>query len=160
MSKPLAVTRAKFDPPPKKAANDMTVSDGQSISLGGEEVHFAVTPAHTPGTLSLWFKVTDNGAPHTAGMYGGIGMPRTDELKQLQLKSMAHWMDVTKAAKVDAQIGNHPLHFNGPARFELLKYRQPGQKNSFVIGSPAYQRFMGMMDECVKMSLARDGITQ
>jgi metallo-beta-lactamase class B len=159
MAKPSNFDRIrKFDPAPKRAADDMTVGDGQVLSLGGEDIHFAVTPAHTPGTLSLYFKVTDNGVPHVAGMYGGIGMPRTDELKQLQLGSMAHWMDVTKAAHVDGEIGNHPLHFNGPARLEVLKYREPGQKNPFILGAGNYQRFMNLQRECVKLSLARDGI--
>jgi metallo-beta-lactamase class B len=150
--------RNMFDPPPRKGADDIVAGDGQVISLGGTDVHLGLTPAHTPGTLSLWFKTTDHGKPHTVGMYGGIGMPRTDDLKQLQLKSMAHWMEMSKAAGVDAQIGNHPLHFNGPTRLEELRYLPPNGKNPFVIGSAAYQRFMGMMSECVKMSLARDGV--
>lgn len=149
---------AQFDTAPLRRAGDVSVKDGDVYSLGGTDIHFALTPAHTPGTLSLWFKVTDNGKAHLAGLYGGIGMPRTDENKQLQLGSMAHWMDVTKAARVDAQIGNHPLHFNGPARLEVLKYREPGQENPFVVGTGTYQRYMQLQQECVKLSLARDGI--
>lgn len=149
---------AQFDPAPKRGPGDVTVKDGGVYSLGGTDIHFALTPAHTPGTLSLYFKVTDNGKPYTAGMYGGIGMPRTEENKRLQLASMAHWMDVTRAAHVDAQIGNHPLHFNGPARLEILKYREPGQTNPFVVGPRNYQRYMELQHECVKLSLARDGI--
>jgi metallo-beta-lactamase class B len=161
MSKPSFFDKnKKFDPAPKRGAGDMTVGDGDVLSLGGEDIHFALTPAHTPGTLSLYFKVTDNGVPHVAGMYGGIGMPRTDELKQLQLQSMTHWMEVTGAARVDTQIGNHPLHFNGPARLEVLKYREPGQTNPFVIGTGNYQRYVDLQRECVKLSLARDGVVQ
>jgi metallo-beta-lactamase class B len=93
-------------------------------------------------------------------MYGGIGMPRTDDLKQLQLQSMTHWMEVTNAARVDTQIGNHPLHFNGPARLEVLKYREPGQTNPFVLGTGNYQRYVDLQRECVKLSLARDGVVQ
>jgi metallo-beta-lactamase class B len=159
MAKPTNFDRIrKFDPAPKRSADDMTVGDGQVLSLGGEDIHFALTPAHTPGTLSLYFKVTDNGVPHLAGLYGGIGMPRTDDLKQLQIRSMTHWMDVTKVARVDAEIGNHPLHFDGPARLEILKYREPGQVNPFVLGTGNYQRFIDLQRECVKLSLARDGI--
>jgi metallo-beta-lactamase class B len=161
MAKPSPFSGRKlFDPPPKRGPDDITVSDMQSLTLGGEEVHFALTPAHTPGTLSVYFNVTDNGVPHVAGMYGGIGMPRTDDLKREQILSMAHWKDVTDHAGVDAQIGNHPLHFDGPARLEVLKYRRPGEQNPFVIGQSAYGRFMAMMTECVKTSLARDSVVQ
>jgi metallo-beta-lactamase class B len=148
----------RFTAPPHRGPGDLTLADGQTLSLGGTDVHFALTPAHTPGTLSMWFNVTDNGTRHVAGMYGGIGMPRTVENKQLQLNSMAHWIDVSRRARVDAQIGNHPLHFDGPGRLEVLKYRETGQAHPFVVGNPAYQRFMGMMTECVKMSLATDGV--
>jgi metallo-beta-lactamase class B len=150
----------RFDHAPRRAGDDIIVGDGQTISLGGEDVHLALTPGHTPGTLSLWFKVTDSGQSHVAAVYGGLGTPRTDELKQVQIDSMAHWMDVTKAAHVDAQIGNHPMHFDGPGRLETLKYRPAGSRNPFVIGNSAYERFMGMMTECVKMALARDGVSQ
>ena len=43
------------DPAPKRRAGDITVGDGQTLSLGGTDIHFALTPGHTPGTLSLWF---------------------------------------------------------------------------------------------------------
>jgi metallo-beta-lactamase class B len=161
MGKPSPMSGFKlFDAAPKHGTDDITVVDGQVLSLGGEDVHFALTPAHTAGTLSLYFKVLDNGTPHVVGMYGGIGLPRTVELKQMQIRSMTHWMDVTKAAGVDAVIGNHPLHFDGPPKFEILKYREPGQRNPFVLGDKNYQRFVDLQRECVKLSLARDGITQ
>jgi metallo-beta-lactamase class B len=151
---------AQFGPAPRRGRDDLAVGDGGTLSLGGETLHFGLTPAHTPGTLSLYFRVTDHGVAHTAGLYGGIGMPRTDELKELQIRSMTHWMEMTKAASVDAQIGNHPLHFDGPARLEELMYRVPGQPNPFVLGVHNYQRYMDLQRECVKLSLARDGIAQ
>ena len=153
-----ATLKAQFDPPPRRTETDITVSDGQVLSLGGEDIHFGLTPAHTPGTLSLYFRVTDNGTPHIAGLYGGIGMPKTIDLKRLQLVSMTHWMDMTKSAAVDAEIGNHPLHFDGPARLEILKYREPGEQNPFVLGPANYQRFIDLQRECVKLSMARDGV--
>lgn len=159
MAKPSNFPRARFDPAPKRGPDDMAVKDGDTLSLGGETVHFALTPAHTPGTLSLYFDVTDHGAHHVAGMYGGMGMPRTVDLKHEQLQSMTHWMDIAKSAGIDAQIGNHPLHFDGPMRLESLRYLPPGGKNPFIIGKGPYQRVMDMMRECVRLSLARDGVT-
>jgi len=155
-----AKAKPQYDAPPKRGNDDLTMGDGQVLSLGGEDIHFALTPGHSPGVLSLYFRVTDNGVAHTVGMYGGLGVPLTVELKQLQVKSMTHWMDVTKAAGVDAEIGNHLLQFNGPARLEVLKYREPGEQNPFVLGPAKYQRFMDLQRECVKLSLARNGVAE
>lgn len=69
---------------------------------------------------------------------------------------MTHWMDMAKAGGVDALIGSHPLHFDGPSRLELLKYRQTGQKNPLVVGAAGYQRYVDPQHEGVKLSLARD----
>ncbi len=161
MAKPSFFDKIKlFDPAPRRLAGDIAVGDGQTLTIGGEPIHFAVTPGHPPGTLSIYFPVTDNGARHMAGMYGGIGMPRTDDLKKTQIVSLTHWMDVSKAAGVDAQIGNHPLHFDGPTRLEVLRYRAAGGENPFILGTSAYQRYIDLQRECVKLSLARDGITQ
>jgi metallo-beta-lactamase class B len=154
----LTSTNPRFDPPPRRGPDDMTVSDGQTANLAGADIRFALTPGHTPGTLSMLFGVTDNGKAHKVGLYGGVGLPRTVENKQIQVRSMTHWMAMTKAAGVDAQIGNHPLHFDGPTRLEILQYRQKGQRNPFVLGSANVQRYMDLQRECVLMSLARDGV--
>ena len=138
MAKPSAFPRARFDPAPKRGPDDVAEKDGDTLSLGGETIHFALTPAHTPGTLSMYFDVTDHGTHHVAGLYGGMGMPRTVDLKHEQIQSLTHWMEMSKAAGVDSQIGNHPLHFDGPMRLEILRYRPPGGKNPFVIGKEPY----------------------
>jgi metallo-beta-lactamase class B len=134
MSEPVATIRPQVDAPPKKGARDLALKDGDVLTLGDETVHFAVTPGHTAGTLSSYFEVTDRGVPHVVGFYGGIGMPRAVAAQNQQIVSLTRWMQVAKAAGVDAQIGNHPLHFDGPVRLEVLKYRTAQEPNPFVIG--------------------------
>lgn len=146
-----------FDRAPPRGASDLAVGDGSVLTLGDTIVHFALTPGHTPGTLSAWFDVRDRGAAHRVGLYGGIGMPHDTAARHQQISSLTHWLEVTRAAGVDAQIGNHPLHFDGPARLELLKYRTPGDPNPFVIGTGGYQRYVQLQRECVRLQLARDG---
>lgn len=41
-----------------------------------------------------------------------------------------------KAAGVDAQIGSHPLHFDGPTRLEILKFRQKDQPTPLSWAQP------------------------
>lgn len=157
MANPAAPDKAQFDAPPRRGAGDLVMPDGGTLTLGEETLHFALTPGHTPGTLSTWFRVSDRGVAHTVGLYGGIGMPHTIPTQRQQITSLAHWMAVTKAAGVDAQIGNHPLHFDGPAKLEILKYRGPHDTNPFVIGSRVVQRYFDLQRECVRLELAREG---
>ena len=158
MAKPSVMDRNPlFDHAPSRGGKDIAVDDGSSLRLGNRTVHFALTPGHTPGTLSIWFEVRDKGAAHRVGLYGGIGMPRNVAAQRQQIGSLTHWLEVTQAAGVDAQIGNHPLHFDGPARLELLKYRTRGEPNPFVMGADGYQRYIQLQRECVKLQLAREG---
>lgn len=137
---------------------DIVVVDGQTMTFGNTPITFYITPGHTVGTLSTIFPVTDRGARHVVGFYGGLGMPLTTEMKRAQINSIERWMTITRKAGVDAQIANHPLQDEGLERAETLRYRAPGDPNPFVLGRATYQRFMGVQAECVRLGLARDGI--
>jgi len=67
----------------------------------------------------------------------------------------AHWKQVTRQAKVDTELQNHPLMDNFTQKLEMLKQRKPGQPNPFVIGQNGYSRFVGVMEECMKAEVVR-----
>jgi len=141
--------------PPKR---DVTVADGQTLTFGGVPVSFYVTPGHTAGTVSTIFPVTEGGKPHLVGFYGGVGLPRTVETKRAQIASLVRWRALTRAKGVDAQIGNHPLNDESLERLEQLAYRGPRDPNPYVLGAAQYQNYLGVQEECVRFSLARDGL--
>lgn len=150
--------RANAAPAPKR---DITLADdGQTMTFGDTEVTFYLTPGHTPGTVSSIFPVADRGAKHIVGFYGGVGLPRTVETKRLQIASLVRWRSITKAAGVDAQIGNHPLNDESLERMEQLLYRGPQDPNPYVLGEEMYQNYLGVQEECVRFSLARDGLRE
>ncbi len=140
--------------PPKRG---ITITDGQTMMFGDTAVRFYVTPGHTAGTVSTIIPVTDRGQKHLVGFYGGVGLPRTVEAKRAQVASLVRWRAITKAAGVDAQIGNHPLNDEGLERMEQLLYRRPRDPNPYVLGAVQYQNYLGIQEECVRFSLARDG---
>lgn len=140
---------------------DITIADdGQTMKFGDTEVAFYFTPGHTVGTLSTIFPVTDRGEKHLVGFYGGVGLPRTVETKRTQIASLVKWRAVTKEAGVDAQIGNHPLNDESLERMEQLLYRRPQDPNPYVLGVDMYQNYLGVQEECVRFSLARDGFRE
>ena len=157
-----AMEAGQFNPrpggstPPKR---DITVADGQSLSFGDTTVKFYVTPGHTPGTLSTIIPVTDRGRKHLLGFYGGVGLPRTVEARRAQVASLVRWRGITRAAGVDAQLGNHPLNDESLERMEQLLYRRAQDPNPYVLGAKQYQNYLGVQEECVRFSLAREGIS-
>lgn len=139
---------------------DVTVADGQRMMFGSTPVTFYVTPGHTAGTVSTIFPVTDRGVKHLAGFYGGVGLPRLVETKRLQIASLSRWRGITKAAGVDAQLGNHPLNDESLERTEQLLYRRANDPNPYVLGKEMYQNYLGVQEECVRFSLAREGLRE
>jgi len=142
-------------PPPD---HDLTMADGQSLTLGDTTIRFYVTPGHTPGVLSMIFKVTDRGTPHTVGYFGGTGGGGPPDSLRAQIRSLQRWRDLTRAAGVDVLIANHPLHDRGIENNELLRYRRPGDPNPYVVGSDRYQRYMQVQEECARTALAYQGL--
>ncbi len=57
-----------------KPKRDLEATDGQKLTLGDTTVTIYITPGHTPGTLSVVFPVKDNGTPHVAALWGGVGL--------------------------------------------------------------------------------------
>ncbi|MEE2608581.1 MAG: MBL fold metallo-hydrolase, partial [Pseudomonadota bacterium] len=57
-----------------KPIRHLSVSDGSTLNLGRIRLRFMVTPGHTPGVLSTRFTVYDQGYPHVAFMFGGVGL--------------------------------------------------------------------------------------
>ena len=53
---------------------DFPVSDGSEVALGRTTIECVGTPGHTPGALSFFFEVQDNGKPYRVGMHGGPGL--------------------------------------------------------------------------------------
>lgn len=138
--------------PPRR---DMTVADGETLTLGDTAVRFFVTPGHTPGTLSMLFPVKAAGRSHLAGLYGGTGGGATPDAIRAQIASLARWRTI--AAKADVLITNHPAHLDAVVKEELLRYAAPGASNPFVLGRSRYQRYFSILDECSRAQLARLG---
>lgn len=141
-------------------ARDMTVADGQTITLGGVAIRFFVTPGHTPGTLSMIFPVTERGKRHVVGLYGGTGGGATPDTITQQIASIVRWKVETRRAGVDVLVTNHPSHNDAIEKEEMLRYAVPGSPNPFVIGVERYQRYFGIMDACSRTQLARFGAVE
>jgi metallo-beta-lactamase class B len=148
----------KKGPPAVLPKHDQVVAEGQPIVLGDLKVMPFAIPGHTPGSMGYIFPVKDHGKTHLAAMYGGTILtpgPISDEGLQTYLKSVAHFEEATKKAKVDVELQNHPLMDPIQAKLDKLQSRKTGDANPFVIGLANYQKFLEVMSLCTEVNIAR-----
>jgi metallo-beta-lactamase class B len=139
-------------------SRDLVVREGEPIVLGDTTITPIEVPGHTPGALAFIFEVRDGNARHVAGMFGGTVLASAYTppagLEQY-IRSIAHYLEFARRANVDVEIQNHPIFDDTPARLAALAARTPGQPHPFVMGAERYQRFWGVVSECMQADIAR-----
>jgi metallo-beta-lactamase class B len=70
-------------------------------------------------------------------------------------KSIAHFKEETKKAKVDVELQNHTLYDNLQEKLAKLKERKKGDPNPFVVGQANYQRLVDVMSDCTQANIDR-----
>jgi metallo-beta-lactamase class B len=145
-----------FGEPPQR---DMSVNDGDTLTLGGTTLKLYVIPGHTLGTLATVFTVHDRGEPHRAVAWGGTAYnfgPLPDRL-QLYSDTTQKYRSVMKQEKADIFLSNHVAFDDAVAKMATLKDRKPGQPDPFVVGEDAVQRFLTILGECALATKASIG---
>jgi metallo-beta-lactamase class B len=138
---------------------DLTLRDGEPVTVGDVRITPVLTPGHTPGSMGFVFNITDGARTHVAALFGGTMLSPTAPLPQVQqyLRSIDHFREVTRRLRADVELLNHPLMDDLFVRLERLKTRKPGGAHPLVVGEDAYQRFLTVMYESMKGQLARRG---
>ncbi len=140
---------------PERGADDLALSDGQQVSLGGRTVTVIHTPGHTAGTISLVFPVSDNGEPHVAALFGGQGKPRTiEELMEFR-QGLEHFADATDRMQADVIMSNHTVGDDGLTKIAQLARRQPGEPNPYVVGREGVIRYDAVFRACLSADIAQ-----
>ena len=134
---------------------DVEIKDGDTYTLGGETLHFYVTPGHTPGTVSTIIPVTDNGVPHVAAMWGGTGFGFGGATGKAERNWFQTYHDqaerfrsVAEHAGADVLLANHSILDNTDANFAALRNRRPGDPNPWVVGQKSVQGYITTAAEC------------
>ena len=115
---------------------DVIMRDGDVISLGCTRIEIVSTPGHTPGTVSLFFEVKEDGKIYRVAMHGGVGFNSMKDgfLKKYGLSTDCRqaFVDGIRRIKdrpVDIFIGNHTWNNNTYGKYERLA---AGEKDAFV----------------------------
>ncbi len=138
--------------------HDQLLVEGQPVVLGDFKLTPVAVPGHTPGSMGFIFPVRDNGKTRMAAMYAGTVLTPgfvSDEGLAQYAKSVPHFEDETKKAKVEVELQNHPLMDAIQPKLDLLKARKAGEPNPFVVGRAEYQKFLQVMAACTEVNIAR-----
>ena len=144
-------------PPVRDPSRDLTVKDGDTITLGGTVVTLYLTPGHTTGTISPVFDVHVAGQPHRALLWGGTAfnfgkiMPRLDTY----IAATDRMRDLAPQQGIDVMISNHAAYDNTFAKLDRLRGQGGLQPDPFVLGVPTVQRALTVMGECARATRDR-----
>ncbi|MCQ2553222.1 MAG: MBL fold metallo-hydrolase [Clostridia bacterium] len=146
-----------FEFEPMNCEIDEFIEDGKILKFGETEIIPVLTPGHTDGCISLIFKVTDEGRPHMASLWGGTGLiPESDP--NVYINSLFKFRKICDEYGVDVEISNHPFVDNLIERLEVINHIVDGVANPFVIGVEARHRYEDMFLHIAEKAL-RDGPT-
>src|SRR5579864_9264205 len=146
---PRARYPANWGPIPKR---DMSVRDGDQLTLGDTTIEFYVTPPHTPGTISIVMPLKEGNARHVGGEWGGtaFNFAPTPENFATYAASAERFAKIARDEGVDVPMSNHSTYDNAFGKIAALKARKPGDPNPFVTGAASEQRFLTVAAECAK----------
>lgn len=124
---------------------DVIMQDGDVISLGDTKIEIVSTPGHTPGTVSLFFDVFDQGKTYKVAMHGGVGTNsmELDFLRKYDLSTdcrqkFLDGIERVKDRHVDIFVGNHVWNNDTCGKYDKLI---AGDKEAFV-DSGEWKRFL------------------
>jgi metallo-beta-lactamase class B len=153
---PLDAARGGRDAPPGRGN---VITDGQPVIFGDTLVVPIAIPGHTAGAMGFMFRVKDAGRTHMAALFGGSILNPQRRLPvsvyDEYLASIQHFANATRRQRVDVELLNHPIMDGLFERLERLKVRKEGEPHPLVVGEDAYQRFLGLMADCVRVQVAR-----
>jgi metallo-beta-lactamase class B len=131
-----------------KPKRDLEATDGQKLTLGDTTLTLYITPGHTPGTISTVFTVKDNGTPHIAALWGGVGLNPDRARVQLYIQSAQRFSAIVKQAGADIIFTNHTDWDRSKINLPMLAKRTPGTPNPYIVGNAKVLNFLKVAEEC------------
>jgi metallo-beta-lactamase class B len=136
-----------------KPKRDIEATDGQKLTLGDTTVTLYITPGHTPGTISSVFQVKDNGTPHVAALWGGVGLNADPVSVQTYIRSAQRFSGIVKQAGADIILANHTDWDRSKINLPILAKRAPGSPNPYIVGNAKALNFLKVAEECATARL-------
>jgi metallo-beta-lactamase class B len=144
------------DNPRWKPKRDLTITDGQKLTLGDTTLTLYLTPGHTPGTVSTIIPLRDGGARHVAALWGGTLFNFGPDKARITTygESAARFRDIAAAAGADVILSNHSDYDGTKVKLPALARRAAGAPNPYVTGPDVVRRYLTVANECAQAAVA------
>jgi len=138
--------------PHGKPKRDMVAADGEKLTVGDAAVTLVLTPGHTPGTVSMFFQVKDNGKPLTVAYSGGTAFNFVNDVPHFDTYINSQRKMASLAASLGASVimSNHSEFDSAVTKIKTMAARRPGEPHPFDLGRGAVQRYFKTSDECAQ----------
>lgn len=138
-----------WEPPPRR---DVSVVDGDKVTLGDTTVTILLTPGHSVGTVSPTFEVRDASGVHRVLLWGGTSFNFGRDLGRLDayIDSTRRAAELVARERIDVLISNHSGFDDSLVKLQRRRSAPDGAPNPFVIGTPAVLRALTVMGECAR----------
>jgi metallo-beta-lactamase class B len=152
----LEFASAVWDPPP---ARDLSVNDGDRLTLGDTTLTFYVTSGHTLGTLSVAFDVRSAGRTYRAFLWGGTSFNFGKDFSRLEsyAGNAERFAALAHTQPLDVLLSNHPDWDGSIPKMAALRAGTSGGSHPFAIGPAAVSRAMRVMSHCARAQAGRFG---
>ena len=140
--------------PNGKPKRDIAAADGQKVVLGDASVTLALTPGHTPGTVSMFFQVKDGGRPLTVAYSGGTAFNFVNDVPHFDtyIASQRKMAELAASRNATVLMSNHSEFDNAVTKIKMLAARKAGEPHPFELGRETVQRYFKVMDECAQVA--------
>ena len=127
---------------PEPPVTDVELEDEDVITIGGVPIRCVACPGHTPGAMSFFFPVVENGKTYTAAIHGGAGLNtlKCDFMEEYGVDWRQDFLcsiEKLMPEKVDIFLANHTKVCR-----TAQKYQQLLQGENAFIDSAEWQRFL------------------
>jgi metallo-beta-lactamase class B len=106
---------------------DILLKDGDTLTLGNTTITAMATPGHTPGAMSYFFDVEEDGEVSRVGLHGGMGINTMcrEFLDKYNLsydcrEQFQKAMDRLAEEHVDIFLGNHMQHNDTAGKYRKI----------------------------------------
>jgi metallo-beta-lactamase class B len=135
---------------------DLTVKDGDRISLGGTTITIVTTPGHTPGAYGLIFQVKERGRPITVAYASGTAFSSyTRPWLEGFIASQRKMAAAAAGAGATVLITNHSAFDDAWTKARMAAWRPAGTPNPFEVGAEAVQNYFKVLEECALAAMPR-----
>lgn len=145
---------SRWGEPPSR---DVSVVDGEQITLGDTMVTLYETPGHTPGTMSLVFPVYDGDKRHLASLWGGTGLNYGSDADRIATytQSAGRFVNLVDKLGVDVFLSNHPTRDGTAERMPKLNQRMATGAHPFVVGTTEVRHGFELLRDCTYAQVLR-----